>query len=40
MLSIKDVVKEVLVQERKDNEHLTDIVTDTYSHKAVKDAEM
>merc|ERR1712228_204959 len=33
MLSIKDVVGEVLKMERDENEHLQDIVTDIYSHK-------
>eukprot|EP01083_Nonionella_stella_P043327 116890_1 len=32
MLSIKDVVGEVLELERKENEDLQDIVTDSYSH--------
>ena len=36
MLSIKDVVKEVLIQERKERDDLEDIVTDSYSHKAHK----
>ena len=36
MLSIKDVVSEVLELERKENEDLQDIVTDSYSHKPPK----
>ena len=36
MLSIKDVVSEVLKLERKENEDLEDIITDSYSMKYKK----